>query len=163
MTLAHAGPERNIRSVMGRRNMEHLAIMRKSWGLTQKILNGQKKIESRWYSVKYKQWDIVKEGETIYFKDSGEPVKIKAEVNKVLQFTDLTLNRVKEILDEYGNDDGLEKEMIPRFFERFKDKKYCILIFLKNPQRIEPFEIDKTGFGAMSAWITIDNINRIKR
>jgi len=143
--------------------MEHLAIMRKSWGLTQKILNGQKKIESRWYSVKYKQWDIVKEGETIYFKDSGEPVKIKAEVNKVLQFTDLTLNRVKEILDEYGNDDGLEKEMIPRFFERFKDKKYCILIFLKNPQRIEPFEIDKTGFGAMSAWITIDNINRIKR
>lgn len=27
--------------------MEHLAIMRKSWGLTDKILNGQKKIESR--------------------------------------------------------------------------------------------------------------------
>ena len=143
--------------------MEHLAIMKKSWGLTQKILNGQKKIESRWYSVKYKPWDSIKEGETVYFKDSGEPVKIKAEVSKVMQFTDLTPNRVEEILNEYGNDDGLEKEKIPEFFERFKNKRYCILIFLKNPQEIEPFDIDKTGFGAMSAWITINDISKIKK
>jgi len=26
-----------------------------------------------------------------------------------------------------------------------KNKKFCILIFLKNVQRIKPFEIDKTG------------------
>ena len=66
--------------------MEHLAIMRKSWGLTDKILTGQKKIESRWYSVKYKPWDSIKEGETVYFKDSGGPVRIKAEVARVMQF-----------------------------------------------------------------------------
>lgn len=143
--------------------MEHLAIMRKSWGLTQKILNGQKKIESRWYSVKYRPWDNIKEGEIIYFKNSSEPVRLKAEVSKVMQFTDLTPNRVKDILDEYGNDDGLEKEKIPEFFERFKDKKYCMLLFLKNPQEIKPFEIDKKGFGAMSAWIMVDTISKIKK
>ncbi|KKT28731.1 hypothetical protein A3A19_01365 [Candidatus Giovannonibacteria bacterium RIFCSPLOWO2_01_FULL_45_140] len=144
------------------RNMEHVAIMRKSWGLTQKILDGRKKIESRWYSIKYRPWDCIKEGETVYFKDSSEPVKLKAEVSRVIQFADLTPKRVKEILDEYGNDDGLEKEKIPEFFERFKDKKYCMLIFLKNPQKIEPFEIDKTGFGSMSAWITVDSISKIR-
>lgn len=143
--------------------MEHLAIMRKSWGLTQKILNGQKKIESRWYSVKYRPWDSIEEGETVYFKDSGEPVKIKAEVSKVLQIVDLTPTRVKEILDEYGDEDGLEKEKVPEFFERFKDKKYCILVFLKNPVGVEPFDIDKTGFGAMSAWITTNDISKIKK
>lgn len=143
--------------------MDHLAIMRKSWGLTQKILNGQKKIESRWYSVKYSPWDRIKENESVYFKDSGEPVKIKAEVEKVIQFADLTPYRVKEILEEYGDDDGLEKEKIPEFFERFKNKKYCLLIFLKNPRKIEPFDISKTGFGAMSAWITIDDISKIKK
>lgn len=148
---------------MGNSDMEHLAIMKKSWGLTQKILNGQKKIESRWYSVKYKPWDNIRKGEVVYFRDSGEPVKLKARVSKVMQFADLTPNRVKEILDEYGNDDGLEKEKIPEFFERFKDKKYCILMFLKNPQEVKPFGIDKTGFGAMSAWITVDNISRIKK
>lgn len=143
--------------------MQHLAIMRKSWGLTKKILDGSKKIESRWYQTRRKPWDNIKEGEIVYFKDSGELVKLKAEVSKVMQFADLTPNRVKEILDKYGDEDGLDKEKIPEFFERFKDKKYCILIFLKNPQKIEPFEINKSGFGMMSAWITIDNISKIKK
>ncbi len=148
---------------MENKNMEHVAIMKKSWGLTDKILNGQKKIESRWYSVKYRPWDNIREGDIVYFKDSGELVRIKAEVSKVMQFMDLTSKRVKEILNEYGRDDGIEKEKIPEFFERFKDKKYCILIFLKNPIKIKPFDIDKTGFGAMSAWITVDRVDKIKR
>ncbi len=143
--------------------MDHVAIMRKSWGLTRKILSGQKKIESRWYSVKYKPWDRIKENDIVYFKDSGEPVRIKAEVSKVIQFADLNPKKVKEILDKYGDDDGLEKDKISEFFERFKNKKYCLLVFLKNPQKIKSFDINKKGFGAMSAWITIDNIQKIKK
>lgn len=143
--------------------MDHIAIMRKSWGLTEKILDGRKKIESRWYSVKYKPWDNIKKGETIYFKNSGEPVRLEAKVGKILQFTDLTPKKVKEILDKYGKDDGIEKEKIPEFYKRFKNKKYCILIFLKNPEEIRPFDIDKSGFGAMSAWITISSISMIRK
>ena len=143
--------------------MEHIAIMKKSWGLTDKILNGQKKIESRWYSVKCKPWDRIKEGEVVYFKDSGEPIRIKAEVDKVMQYADLTPKKIKEILDKYGKDDGIENEKIPEFFERFQNKKYCMLIFLKKPVAITPLDIDKTGFGMMSAWITIDDVRKIKR
>jgi len=142
--------------------MEHVAIMRKSWGLTPKILSGQKKIESRWYNIKYAPWDRIKPGEIVYFKDSGEPVTLRTEVEKVIQFSDLTREKVKEILRQYGKDDGLSIDAIPKFFEMFKDKRYCMLIFLKNPKKIEPFEIDKSGFGAMSAWISVDNINKIK-
>lgn len=142
--------------------MEHVAIMRKDWGLTQKILNGQKKIESRWYSAKCKPWDSIKEGEIVYFKDSGEPVRMKAEVSRVMQFADLTPRRVKGILGEYGDDDGLEKDKISEFFERFKDKRYCVLVFLKNPQEVEPFKINKAGFGSMSAWITVDLVSKIR-
>ena len=143
--------------------MEHVAIMKKSWGLTDKILDGRKKIESRWYLAGRQPWDNIKKGEVIYFKDSGCPVKIRAEIDKVLQFADLTPRRVKEILNKYGHADGLEKERIPEFFEKFKDKKYCILVFLKNPVETEPFNIDKTGFGAMAAWIAVDNVSKIKK
>lgn len=142
--------------------MEHIAIMKKSWGLTKKILNGQKKIESRWYKVKYRPWNEIKNGEIVYFKDSGEPIKLRAEVERVIQFSDLTPQRANEILEKYGSDNGLGEERIPEFFQRFKDKKYCILIFLKNPVEIKPFEIDKTGFGAMSAWITVDSVSKIR-
>lgn len=142
--------------------MEHIAIMKKSWGLNQKILTGQKKIESRWYKVKYPPWNRIKADETVYFKDSCEPVTIKTKVDKVIQFSDLMPEKVREILYKYGQADGLCIDKIPEFFEMFKDKNYCILIFLKNPRKIKPFEIDKSGFGAMSAWICVDDVNKIK-
>jgi len=142
--------------------MDHLAIMKKSWNLTSKILSGRKKIESRWYKTKYQPWDLIKSGDVVYFKDSGESVSVKAEVEKVMQFSDLTPFKVREILDVYGKDDGIEKNEIQIFFEIFKDKKYCILIFLKNATKIEPFNIKKTGFGSMTAWISLKDINQIK-
>lgn len=143
--------------------MDHLAIMRKSWGLTQKIISGEKRIESRWYKSKYPPWDKIKAGDVVYFKNSGEPVKIKSRVERVVQFSDLTPGKVKKILEEYGELDGIEKGKVQSFFEIFKDKKYCILIFLKNASEIKPFEIDKSGFGSMSSWITINNIEKIRK
>lgn len=142
--------------------MEHVAIMKKSWGLTQKILSGQKKIESRWYKTKHSPWGKIEKGDVVYFKNSGEPVSIKTEVEKVISFPNLTPEKVKQILDEYGGDDGIEKNKIKEFFELFKNKNYCLLIFLKNSERVEPFEINKVGFGMMSAWLTTENIDRIK-
>lgn len=137
--------------------------MKKSWGLTKKILIGEKKIESRWYTSKYSPWDRIKKGEVVYFKDSGEPVEIKVEVSKVLQFSDLSPKKVKEILNEYGRPDGINIKDTKKFYNLFKDKKYCILIFLKNPKKIKPFEINKKGFGLMSAWLCVNNIREIKK
>lgn len=142
--------------------MDHVAIMKKEWGLTQKILSGQKKIESRWYKIRYSPWGKIKEGDAVYFKDSGEPVSIKAKVEKVISFSDLTPKKIKQILNEYGNNDGIEKDKIQTFFELFKNKKYCMLIFLKSPQKIKPFQISKKRFGAMASWIAIEDILKIK-
>ncbi|MDD5145090.1 MAG: hypothetical protein PHW72_03130 [Candidatus Pacebacteria bacterium] len=140
--------------------MEHVAIMRKSWGLLPKILKGEKKIESRWYKNKSVPWNKIKEGEIVYFKNSGEPVTLKTEVSKVLQFSDLNPNKVREILEKYGQKDGLGIDQLGNYYQIFKNKKYCILIFLKNPQKIKPFGINKKGFGLMSAWITTRSIKK---
>lgn len=142
--------------------MHHLAIMKKSWGLLPKIISGEKTIESRWYKNKHSPWDKIKKGDVVYFKNSGEPVTAKAEVSDVLQFADLDPGRIREILDKYGKEDGLRAEDIGRYFGIFKDKKYCLLVFLVLAQEIEPFEVDKTGFGSMSAWIAVDDIGKIK-
>jgi ASC-1-like (ASCH) protein len=142
--------------------MDHLAIMRKSWGLTQKILRGEKTIESRWYKTKYPPFDRIKIGDVVYFKDSGEPVRMKAEVSGIKQFSELTPAKVRQILDEYGECDGIDKQKTNEFFQMFKDKKYCVLVFLKNPRAIEPFNVNKKGYGSMSSWICINKIDDIK-
>ena len=142
--------------------MEHVAIMRKSWGLLSKILAGQKTIESRWYKNKYAPWDRIKQGEIVYFKNSGEPVTIKMKVSKVIQHSDLTPAKVKWTLQKYGTKDGLGIDEIDKYYKRFKNSRYCLLVFLKNPQKIKPFEIDKTGYGNMAAWIVINDVNKLK-
>jgi len=142
--------------------MNHIAIMQKSRGLTDKIVTGQKVIESRWYNVKYAPWRRISPGDIIYFKNSGEPVTIQVEVEKVLYFSDLTSDRVQTILEHYGKDLGIDEPDIPKFFEMFKHKRYCILIYLKNARRISPFEINKKGFGVMSSWIIVEHISKIK-
>lgn len=141
--------------------MQHIAIMKKSWHLTEKILTGEKTIESRWYKTKHKPWDKIKVNDTIFFKDTGNPVTIKANVAKVIQFSNLNKDLITKILNTYGHDDGINKNEIPIYKKMFKDKKYCILIFLRNVNKIEPFQINKKGFGNMAAWITIDDIQKI--
>ena len=143
--------------------MQHVAIMEKKWGLIEKILSGRKKIESRWYISRRAPWDKIREEEKVYFKNSGGPVSAKAEVMKVMQFSDLTRKKIKKILTDNAYELGIENKDIEEFYGSFKDKRYCILIFLRNPKRIRPFEINKKGFGIMSAWVCVDDINEVKK
>lgn len=144
-------------------DMDHVAIMKKSWHLTEKILSGEKVIESRWYKFRRPPWNRIKAGDTVFFKNSGEQVKLKAKVDKVLQFNNLTPEKVREVLSEFGSQDGIGKDQIPHYFKLFKGKKYCILIYLKSVKEVEPFDINKSGFGAMAAWLTVPNISQIRR
>lgn len=138
--------------------------MKKSWGLTEKVLSGVKTAESRWYKSKRIPWDRIKPGDTVYFKDSGEPVSVAAKVSKVLQFEGLTAERAQGILAQYGEKDLGAKEIMPQIQQYVNGKKYAIFVFLRNPEKIEPpFDIDKTGFGAMAAWITVADVNQIKK
>ena len=136
--------------------------MKKSWGLLPKIVSGEKIIESRWYKNKSAPWGKIKKGDTVYFKNSGEPVSVKAEVKNVLEFEELTPRKVKEILNKYGKDDGIVPKELPKFYKLLEDKKYCLLIFLKNPKQIKPFNISKKGFGMMSAWLCVGSVTKIR-
>lgn len=142
--------------------MDHIAIMKKSWGLIPKILDGRKKIESRWGKNKCTPWGHVKRGDTVYFKNAGEPVTVSVRVRGVKQFENLTPEKVRGILEKYGGDDGISVINLEQTIEWARNKRYCTLIFLENPQPIAPFNINKKGFGAGAAWITLGNISKIK-
>jgi ASC-1-like (ASCH) protein len=142
--------------------MDHVAIMKKSWGLLDKIRSGEKKIESRWSMNKCAPWGMVGVGDVIYFKNSGEPVRLRASVSKIKAYSNLTPKLAKQILAKYGKLDGIDLKDADKFYGFFKDKKYCQLMFLRNPKSVQPFGINKLGFGAMTAWLTTKNIGTIK-
>ena len=143
--------------------MHHIAIMKKSWGLLPRIFSGQKMVESRWFKNKHTPWDKVREGDTLWFKNTGEPVTLKATVTKVLQFADLNEEKKNEVLKKYGQSDlGLSGPIPKEVANYFENKKYCLLVFFQDVQAVKPFQINKRGFGAMAAWICVEEIDRVK-
>jgi len=134
--------------------MNHIAIMRKSWGLTAKILSGEKTIETRWYKNKSAPWNKIHPSDIIFFKDSGCQVSVKAHVFKVEQYSDLTPEKTKQIISKYSVKDLGTKDIPAEIQSYINGKKYCIIIHLINPQRVHPpFRVDKKGFGMMAAWL----------
>jgi len=80
-----------------------------------------------------------------------------------LQFENYNESQLKEIINKYGEIKGIYFQTpLNETFEWTKKRRYCILIFLKNPVTVEPFNINKTGFGNACAWICIDDVNKIK-
>jgi len=136
--------------------------MKKEWGLIPKILSGEKTIESRWYKNRSRPWNKIHKGDIVYFKDTGSPVTAVTTVSKVKQFENLNPKTIQDILTKYSHKDFGTTDIQEEIMEYVKNKKYCILIHLTNPRKIKPFDIDKSGFGLISAWITVKNTNEIQ-
>ncbi len=139
--------------------MEHVAFLSNKLRLLDKIVNGSKTIESRWYVTKKAPFGVIAVNDVIYFKETGEKVSVKALVSDLKFFYDLDYEKIKNIIFEYGSRIGVGLD----YADRIIDKKMCALIFLKDVEKIEPFEIDKKGFGNMCAWISVDDIDNIKK
>ena len=147
--------------------MDHVAILRKaSFGdhILADLIAGRKTIESRWYVNKVAPWDKIFQGDIIYFKESGCPVFARSYVSKVLQYDNLNPEKTKEIITKYGKHiaPNLPEKEFFVWAQNHSNKNYCVLMFLENVTKIPPFDINKKGFGSASAWLVVENIDRVK-
>jgi ASC-1-like (ASCH) protein len=139
--------------------MNHVAIMKKSWGLIPKIISGQKTIESRWYQTRRAPWNEISEGDVVYFKNSGEAITARAEVARVKRFEMRSLADSRMILKRFGKQ-ICAVDTNPATWPR--QPRYCILIFLKNPSLLrKPFRVSKKGFGSATAWLVMKKVRKL--
>jgi len=141
--------------------MDHVAIMSVKIPFLERILIGEKTIESRWYSQKRAPWNRVAAGDWLYFKDVAKSVTLKAQVAKVRQYEFSEPQQVVDLVEKSSLALGLRSQEIDGFIERVKLKRYAIFIDLQLVTAIAPFYINKRGFGSMSAWITVPDIKQI--
>ena len=137
--------------------------MKKAWGLIPKILNGEKTIESRWYKNKVAPLGKVKIGDILYFKDSGDLVKVKAMVSAVEQIEVLDNQHALQIMKERASADLGTNDIPADVLEYISNKKYAIFVKFINVTAIEPFDINKNGFGMQSAWLVCEDIETIRK
>lgn len=99
----------------------------------------------------------------VWFKDSAEPVTAVAEVEGVLFSADPSDDELRDLLRTYGGSPGVCFKHPEKMFDWCRERRFIILIFLKNPRAVDPFHIDKTGFGNACAWLTVEDIATLKR
>ena len=134
--------------------MQHIAILNPKWNILPKILSGEKTIETRWYVNKIAPWNQIHENDEIFIKDARKPVTAKCFVDHVEQYEITEPEAMLPILLKYKPLLGFTQESFTDLTWLNK-KRYGILIFIKNVQLINPFAIDKTGFGSAAAWLCL--------
>ena len=118
--------------------MEHIAILRQPF--FNMILSGEKTIESRWSLSRIAPFERVKAGDVIWLKETSKDITARAIVKKV-KFYNLTKNKADEIKKKYGKEVGTDKF---EDWERYRNKEYLTLIWLKDVQKIEPITAPKS-------------------
>lgn len=142
--------------------MDHLAIMNKRF--INKLLSGEKTIESRWSKFKRIPFRKVAKGDTIYFKISSGPVLAKANATKInFYHRDLDIESINEFVSKNYKKLGLNnKNETIQYLEQNKEKKYGTFITLSKIENINPFNVSKKGHGIRSSWIIVPDINFLK-
>ena len=140
--------------------MHHVAIMNPSF-LIDRILSGEKTIETRWYRTRRCPWGRIREGDIVWFKESGGPVRAKAIVSKVEE-VELGRVDVADLVRKYAPKGKAFFRNPDKTIEMARRKKYAVFIHLDRPEKVEPFQIRKDGFGTGAAWLCVDDIEEIK-
>jgi len=124
----------------------HLVILKKPY--LDAILEGRKKIESRFTKTKRHAFGRVFPGDTLFLKISSGPVCARATVTAVKNFENLTPGQIIKIKQRYnhyikGSDEYWQSKM---------DCRYGFLVWLTDVRTIEPVRINKKDW---RAWVVL--------
>ena len=133
----------------------HLCIFPSGW--IELILDGKKTIESRFSKVRCAPFGKVHEGDIVYMKESGGPVKGMFTVAKIETFENLTDAQIcdlfyKEYREQIFSDISASMRRPP---EKWLTAKHATFIHIADPVTFdEPVSIDKRD---PRAWVVLEH------
>lgn len=128
--------------------MKHLAIF--TGDGAEKILSGQKTIESRFSRVKIAPFGKVSCGDLVYIKPPGKEIIGQFRVKKVIFYDGLNLNDVSYLRAKYGKEIATDEV----YWKGKENCRYGTLIFIGNSSRFitSPVRIPKKD---LRGWVVL--------
>lgn len=111
------------------------------------MLNGEKKIESRFSKNKIAPYNKINKSDIVIVKKSGGDIVAYFTIKKVL-FFDLNTTSINEIKNKYEKELCVDNE----FWDTKQNSRYATLIKIDEIHKIKPFHILKKG---MQTWICL--------
>ncbi len=125
----------------------HIAVFKKD--LLKKVLNGEKKLESRFSKERLVPYDSIDNGDTIYLKESGGPIVAKAKADKIKFYANLNSDKIKIFKYTYSAQLCVDDE----FWNKEKDSLYATMFNLKDIEGITPITTPKSD---QQPWVIIN-------
>lgn len=141
--------------------MDHVVYVDANTGEIEKILARTKTVVVRGAMGRKLPYGLVASGDVLYFiLNNGEGrVRARAIVRTVTNTAALTpLDSVRLIQEQQSG-----MQLSPKQFKHWAGKRYLVLIEIEEPEAVEPFEIDRSGYGNMDDWLPVGEINTIRR
>lgn len=126
----------------------HLAIVTPH--IAERLLSGEKTIESRLYRSRRPPFGTISVGDTVYFRAVGGLVFARSTARRVEQHTDLTPAAIAALRRAWSREIAAQ----PDYWRAKRHSRYAVLIWLEHirPARRPAIHIARQ-FG--SAWITL--------
>src|ERR1700694_3972429 len=104
---------------------EHIAILSHK-SVLDKIISGEKTIESRFSRVKSLPYGHIAAGDKVYFKLSGGPILGSATIHAVEEYDNLTPSHIEKLAKNYERELAISVDFLARKLE----SKFASLLFL---------------------------------
>lgn len=116
------------------------------------LLNGTKKIESRFSINKISPYGKIHKGDVVLVKRGGGPVVGIFLAGEVVCFSGLNVKKLKAIEDQYS--EAICSSVDPLFWKSRENSKFASLIKVSLVKEVNPFIINKSD---RTAWSTVQN------
>lgn len=140
--------------------MDHIVYLDAQADELENLLAGKKTMIVRGAAGRKLPYGRVNLGDMLYFLNNNGKglVQARAKVCQIINSEPLTPEASQKLLADHQDTLKLtEKQQ-----QRWSGKRYLVLITIEAIQKLEPFQIDRSGYGNMDDWLPVGDINSVK-
>lgn len=141
--------------------MDHVVYVDTKARELEKLLAGEKTMIIRGATGRKLPHGRVHSGDRLFFiQNKGDGmVRACAEASAVFNSEKLTEEESITIVESNQPKLSLTLDQV----KRWAGKRYLVLIEVKDVQPVEPFAIDRSGYGNMDDWLPVEEIEQVKK
>lgn len=141
--------------------MDHVVYLDAKANELEKLLNGSKTMIIRGAAGRKLPYGRVNEGDVLYFINNNAEgvVKAKAAVDSVFNSDKMSLEESAALVKKHQD----KLQLSDSQFKKWAGKRYIVLIGLKKIEEIKSFAIDKSNYGNMDDWLSVEKIETVKK
>jgi len=140
--------------------MDHIVYVDAKASELENLLDGTKTTIIRGAAGRKMPYGRVNPGDVLYLINNNAEglIRAKAKVKNVFTSEKMT----KEDSIQLVSDNHERLQLTPHQKKRWAGKRYLVLIEVSEVSEIEPFSIDKNGYGNMDDWLPVEDIRQVK-